>query len=405
MIRIAVIGGGAAGFFSAIHAAESGKNEVTIFERSTKLLQKVKVSGGGRCNVTHATFDIKQLCQSYPRGDKQLRSAFNRFTTSDTVKWFEDRKVKLKTEADGRMFPTTDDSQTIIDCLTREATRSKIQVETGSEVKNVIPSFAGGFELVLKDGRRLQFDKVIITTGGSQKEEDFMMIKAFGHEIVEPVPSLFTFNIPNDVLVELQGLSVDPVKIKIPEAKIEYSGPVLVTHWGLSGPAVLKLSSVGARKLAEKQYEFAVQVNWLNDKKEEALRQELFNIKAANPGKQIGNLLPFKLPSRLVEHLLSKSGINESKRWADVSKEEINKLAQHVLYDTYQVQGKTTFKEEFVTCGGVQLSEVDFKSMQSRKVKGLYFAGEVLDIDALTGGFNFQAAWTTGFIAGTAAGQ
>lgn len=403
-MKIVVIGGGAAGFFAAIHAASGGRNEVILLEKTGKLLQKVKVSGGGRCNVTNACFDMKQLCQNYPRGEKQLRSAFTKFTTSDTIKWFEDRKVKLKTEPDGRVFPVTDDSQTIIDVLTKEAAKNKVDIQMNTDVRSIIPSFHGGFELYLGDNKKIQCDKLIVATGGSQKPEDFEAVKGLGIEIIEPVPSLFTFNIPDDPIVELTGLSVDPVKVKIPDAKIEYSGPLLVTHWGLSGPAILKLSSFGARKLAERHYDFHIQINWLNEKKEEALRQELFNIKAANPAKQVGNLLPFKLPARLTKHLLDKSNIQEDRKWAEVSKEDINKLAQNVLYDTYHVLGKTTFKEEFVACGGVSLNEIDFKSMQSKKVKGLHFAGEVLDIDGLTGGFNFQAAWTTGFIAGTAAG-
>ena len=403
-MKIVVIGGGAAGFFAAIHAAAGGNNEVIILEKTPKLLQKVKVSGGGRCNVTHACFDIKQLCQNYPRGDKQMRSAFSRFMTTDTIKWFEDRKVKLKTETDGRMFPVSDDSQTIIDCLMKEANKLKILIETEKEVRDIIPSFHGGFEIFLKSNNKIECDKIIVATGGSSKYESFAWIKALGHEIIEPVPSLFTFNVPNDPVVELMGLSVSPAKIKIPDLKMECSGPILITHWGFSGPLVLKLSSLGARKFAEREYDFEIFINWLNDKKEEALRQELFNIKAANPNKQVGNLLPFKLPARLVKHILDKSNLAENKRWADVSKEEINLLAKNVLSDPYLVKGKTTFKEEFVTCGGVSLNEIDFKSMQSKKVKGLHFAGEVLDIDGLTGGFNFQAAWTTGYIAGTAAG-
>jgi len=403
-MKIVVIGGGAAGFFAAIHAAAGGKNEVILLEKTSKLLQKVKVSGGERCNVTNACFDIKQLCQNYPRGDKQLRSAFSKFNTTDTMKWFEDRKVKLKIEEDGRVFPVSDSSQTIIDCLVKEATTCKVSIETEMEVKDIIPSFHGGFDIFLKNGNKLFCDKIIVSTGGSPKEEGLTWLKSLGHEIVEPVPSLFTFNIPDNPIIDLMGLSVDPAKVRIPDAKLEYSGPVLITHWGLSGPAVLKLSSVGARKLADSDYNFTIQVNWLNEKKEDALRQELFNIKAANPTKQVGKLLPFKLPARLTKFLLEKSSIEEHKNWAEVSKEEINVLAKNILFDTYNVSGKTTFKEEFVTCGGVSLNDIDFKSMQSKKVKGLHFAGEVLDIDGLTGGFNFQAAWTTGFIAGTAAG-
>jgi len=404
-MKIVVIGGGAAGFFAAIHASKGGTNEVIIIEKSSNLLHKVKISGGGRCNVTNASFEIKLLCQNYPRGDKQLRSAFSKFNTTDTVKWFEERKVKLKTEIDGRIFPVSDDSKTIIDCLTKEAQKNKIIIETDTDVRDIIPSFHGGFELFLKNGSKFYCDRIIIASGGSVNEENYSWIKALGHEIVQPVPSLFTFNIPNDPITELTGISVDPAKVRIVDAKLEFSGPVLITHWGLSGPAILKLSSFGARKLAEANHTFQIQVNWLNDKKEEALRQELFNIKAANPTKQVGNLLPFKLPSRLVTFLLDKSCIEATKNWGEVSKEEINKLAQNVLFDTYQVTGKTAFKEEFVTCGGVSLNEIDFKSMQSKKLKGLYFAGEILDIDGLTGGFNFQAAWTTGFIAGNAAGS
>lgn len=400
-----MIGGGASGFFAAIHAAAGGRHGVLLLERSGKLLQKVKVSGGGRCNVTHSCFDVKQLCQSYPRGERQLRSAFSRFMTTDTIRWFESRRVRLKIEPDGRMFPVTDDAQTIIDCLMKEAEKCGVEIRTGCDTRSITPGFHGGFTLQLKDNTKITCDRLIIATGGSPKAEGFDWLKALGHEIVPPLPSLFTFNIPNDPVTQLMGIAVDPARVKVPAAKLEYSGPVLITHWGLSGPAVLKLSAFGARKLAEAGYDFDVQVSWLHDKKEEPLRQELFNIKAANPGKQVVNLLPFRLPARLTAHVLDRSGVLPEKRWADVSKEEINKLIRHLLYDPYHVKGKTTFKEEFVTCGGVSLDDVDFKTMQSKKVKGLYFAGEVLDIDGITGGFNFQAAWTTGFIAGTAAAE
>ncbi|MES2558525.1 MAG: NAD(P)/FAD-dependent oxidoreductase [Bacteroidota bacterium] len=402
--KVIVIGGGAAGFFSAITCAQASKDvEVTLFEKTGKLLSKVAVSGGGRCNVTHACFDNKILSGSYPRGEKQLKSAFSRFTTTDTIKWFEAHGVKLKTEADGRMFPQTDNSQTIIDCLTKEAKKAKVTVRTEVGVKDIRPRFDGGFMVELSTGEQLECDKIIVATGGSPKTEGFEWLRKLGHQIVEPVPSLFTFNIPNNQIVELQGIAVDPARVKIVDTKIEFSGPVLITHWGLSGPAVLKLSSFCARMLAEKEYDFKIQISWLNNKKEDALRQELFNIKAANPTKHIGNLLPVVLPKRLVEFLLQKCGINPDKRWADITKEEIQLLQEHFLYDTYHVQGKTTFKEEFVTCGGINLDDVDFKTMESKRCKGLHFAGEVLDIDGITGGFNFQAAWTTGFIAGTGA--
>jgi hypothetical protein len=403
-LKIVVIGGGAAGFFAAIQAASANKNaEVVLLEKTSKLLQKVRVSGGGRCNVTNACSDMKQLSASYPRGEKQLKSAFSRFTTTDTVNWFQDRKVKLKTEADGRMFPISDDSQTVIDCLEKEAKKLKIDIRLESEVKKIIPSYTGGFELALANGDRISCNKLIIASGGSPKSENMQWLKELGHEIIEPVPSLFTFNIPNEALNELTGISVNPTKVKIADTKFEFNGPVLITHWGLSGPAVLKLSSFAARYLAEKEYNFSVQLNWLNDKKDEACRNELMNVKAANPHKQVNNHFPFKLPARLLSHLFTKSGIDETSRWADVSKIDIQQLVKNLIYDTYEVKGKTTFKEEFVTCGGISLNDIEFKNMQSKRCKNLYFAGEILDIDGITGGFNFQAAWTTGFIAGNAA--
>ncbi len=403
-MKIVVIGGGAAGFFAAIQAASANKNaEVVLLEKTSKLLQKVRVSGGGRCNVTNACSDMKQLSAAYPRGEKQLKSAFSRFTTTDTVNWFQERKVKLKTEADGRIFPVSDDSQTIIDCLEKEAKKLKIDIRLESEVKKIIPSYTGGFELALANGDRISCSKLIVASGGSPKSENMQWIKELGHEIIEPVPSLFTFNIPNEALNELTGISVNPTKIKIADTKFEFNGPVLITHWGLSGPAVLKLSSFAARYLAEKEYNFSVQLNWLNDKKDEACRNELMNVKAANPHKQVNNHFPFKLPTRLLSHLFAKSGIDETSRWADVSKIDIQQLVQNLIYDTYEVKGKTTFKEEFVTCGGISLNDIEFKNMQSKRCKNLYFAGEILDIDGITGGFNFQAAWTTGFIAGNAA--
>jgi predicted Rossmann fold flavoprotein len=399
--KVIVIGGGAAGFFSAITCAQASKDvEVTLFEKTSKLLSKVAVSGGSRCNVTHACFENKVLASSYPRGEKQLKSAFSRFTTTDTVNWFESRGVKLKTEADGRMFPKTDKSETIIDCLMKEAKKAKVDIQTEVGVKEIKPRFDGGFTVELQSGEQMECDKIIIATGGSPKAEGFEWLKKLGHQVVEPVPSLFTFNIPNNPIIDLQGIAVDPAKIKIADSKLEFAGPVLITHWGLSGPAVLKLSAYGARLLADKEYDFKIQVSWLNNKREDALRQELFNIKAANPTKHVGNLLPVVLPKRLIEFILHKCGINPDKRWADVTKEEIQLMQEHFLYDTYHVQGKTTFKEEFVTCGGINLDDVDFKTMESKRCKGLHFAGEVLDIDGITGGFNFQAAWTTGFIAG-----
>ena len=404
-MKIIVIGGGAAGFFSAIHAASTNKDaEVVILEKTSKLLQKVKVSGGGRCNLAHSCFDLKQLSLAYPRGEKHLKSAFSKFMTTDTINWFESRKVKLKTESDGRMFPTSDNSETVINCLMSEAKKLKIEIELNKEVKRIEP-LDGGFKIHLADGEIIECQKTIITAGGGQKLENYSWIKSLGHEIIEPVPSLFTFNIPDSDVINLSGISVESARIRIPELKTELSGPVLITHWGLSGPVVLKLSSIAARLMTEINYDFTIQIGWINNKKEDACRTELMNIKAANPNKTVKNLFPFKLPVRLLDYLFLKSKIDQKKNWAEISKEQITTLTQNLLFDAYQVKGKTTFKEEFVTCGGVGLNDVDFKNMQSRKVKGLHFAGEVLDIDGFTGGFNFQAAWTTGFIAGTSAAK
>ena len=404
--KVVVAGGGAAGFFAAITCAQANKDaEVIILEKTNKLLSKVAVSGGGRCNVTHACFDLKQLSLSYPRGEKQLKSAFSRFMTTDTVKWFEERGVKLKTEEDGRMFPTTDNSETIIKCLLKEAKKLKIEIKEQTEVKQITPRFQGGFELKLGSGEKMECDKLIVACGGSPKIEGLNWIKELGHEIIEPVPSLFTFNIQDEELANLQGISVNPAKAKILDTKMEFSGPVLITHWGLSGPAILKLSSYGARILAEKDYDFQVQINWMNEKKEEVARLELMNLKAANPSKQINVLFPFILPKRLLHYLFEKTGINDKMKWGEISKEDVNRFVNNLLYDTYQVKGKTPFKEEFVTCGGIGLDDIDFKTMQSKRCKDIHFAGEILDIDGITGGFNFQAAWTTGYLAGLGAAK
>lgn len=403
-MKVVVIGGGAAGFFAAIHSANSNPSaNVFILEKTNKLLSKVKVSGGGRCNVTHACFDIKQLSQSYPRGEKQLKSAFSRFMTTDTVKWFESRGVKLKTEEDGRMFPITDDSQTIVDCLTKEAAKCKVQILTECGVKNVRSTFYGGFEITLDNGQVMEADKLIVATGGATSHDGINWLSHLGHSIEEPVPSLFTFNMPDNPIRDLTGISVDPVRVRILDSKYEFNGPLLITHWGMSGPAILKLSSFAARYLAEKEYNFTLQVSWLNEKKEDVARMELMNLKAANPSKSIHHFFPYILPKRLLDFLFIKAGYADKKIWSDVSKDDINKLINCLLYDNYEVVGKTTFKEEFVTCGGINLDDVNFKTMESKRIKNLYFAGEILDIDGITGGFNFQAAWTTGFIAGNAA--
>jgi predicted Rossmann fold flavoprotein len=404
-VKVAVIGGGAAGFFAAIHCAMANPEaKVVLIEKTSKLLSKVRISGGGRCNVTHACFEIKPLSASYPRGEKELKSVFNRFMTTDTINWFESRGVKLKAEEDGRMFPKTDDSQTIIDCLMKEAKKYKVDIITECDVQNIRPQFNGEFQLTTSIGM-MDANRVILATGGSPKASGLEWVKDLGHSIEEPVPSLFTFNVEDTVLHSLSGIAVNPAKVKIVDSRYEFNGPVLITHWGLSGPAILKLSSFAAKYLAEKEYNFSVQINWLNEKKEDVARLELMNLKAANPNKHIGNLFPYVLPKRLMKYLFDKAGIEESRNWAEISKDQVNKLIGNLIYDTYEVKSKTMYKEEFVTCGGVSLSDINFKTMESKRVKGLYIIGEMLDIDGITGGFNFQSAWSTGYIAGNAAAK
>lgn len=397
--RIAIIGGGAAGFFAAISAKEHSENaKVTIFEKTSKLLAKVKVSGGGRCNVTHACFEASRLSKFYPRGGKQLRKAFDQFYTQDTVDWFESRGVDLKTEADNRMFPTSDNSQTIIDCLMSEVRRLGVQIMTNRPVLG-LEKTDSTLTLTFK-GRQERFDKVIIATGGSPKEEGFKWLKNLGHDIVSPVPSLFTFNMPSESIKSLMGLSVPNASVRVQGTKLVQSGPLLITHWGMSGPAILKTSAWGARLLSDMGYQFKIHVNWLGELKEDGLRAQLQAVGHDFGKRMLRNKNPFQLPQRLWEYLLERAGLVHEKPWAEIGKKGANKLVNVLLNDEYSVSGKTTFKEEFVTCGGVSLSNVDFKTMESRQCEGLYFAGEVLDIDGVTGGFNFQAAWTTGFIAG-----
>ena len=398
-MKVAIIGGGAAGFFSAFSVKEHHPNsKVTIFEKSNKLLSKVKVSGGGRCNVTNACFSASKLSKSYPRGGKHLKKAFSVFQAKDTVEWFSKRGVELKAEEDGRMFPTTDNSQTIIDCFLKEAGQKNIKILEQSPIRKIVPENEG-YTLHL-EGTSEHFNKVIIATGGSPKMSGFYWLQQLGHSISSPLPSLFTFNIPGDQVKILMGLVVENATVRIQGTKLSYSGPVLITHWGMSGPAILKLSAWGARKLAENNYKFNIQINWLSIKSDEAANEiidkELLKIRK----KKIINACPFELPNRMWKFLLEKVEINPDSVWLDLSKKNRNKLLNILLNDIYEVKGKTTFKEEFVTCGGIKLSDVSMTSMESRVCKNLYFAGEVLDIDGITGGFNFQGAWTTGYIAG-----
>jgi predicted Rossmann fold flavoprotein len=398
-MKVAIVGGGAAGFFAAFSVKEHHpESQVTIFEKSDKLLSKVKISGGGRCNVTHACFQVSQLSKFYPRGAKQLKRAFSIFQPKDTVAWFAARGIELKTESDGRMFPVTDDSQTIIDCFLHEAQIKKIQIVKQARVNELHPE-KSGFTLVFNESKQ-HFDKVIIASGGSPKTRGFEWLKNIGHAIINPIPSLFTFNMPEEHVKELMGLVVENATARIQGTKLQYTGPILITHWGMSGPAILKLSAWGARLLYDYNYKFNVQMNWLSVKSENEVHDMINAQMDRIRKKKIANANPFGLPNRMWLFLLEKVQINSDTPWMELSKKNRNKLVNVLLNDVYAVSGKTTFKEEFVTCGGISLLDVDMKSMQSRICRDLYFAGEVLDIDGITGGFNFQAAWTTGYIAG-----
>jgi predicted Rossmann fold flavoprotein len=394
-----VIGGGAAGMFNAINVATLFPDKkVLVIEKSNKLLAKVKISGGGRCNVTHACFDPKELIRYYPRGARELLSVFSRFSPLETAMWFAERGVKLKTEEDGRMFPITDSSQTIIDCLLKEADKNNINIWQSCEVKNIAPQ-EKGFVLQLTDGQELSCLKLMIATGGHPKLEQYKWIEKLGHTIIPPVPSLFTFNLIKNPITELMGVSVKKARVKLLPLKLEEEGPLLITHWGFSGPVILKLSAFAARELHALDYKYEVQINWLPQFNELELKNYFENQRLNFGNHKLINRQGFEFPSRLWSFLLYKSGINEDKRWADVSNKEINKLIETILRDRYAANGKTTFKEEFVTCGGVNLKEIDFKTMQSKLVNDLYFAGEILNIDGVTGGFNFQAAWATAYVA------
>lgn len=404
--QLIVIGGGAAGFFCAVNAARLNPGlQVTILEKTNKLLSKVKVSGGGRCNVTHACFDIAAMSKQYPRGLHFVKKAFHLFFTTDTIQWFEERGVKLKAEADGRMFPVTDSSQTIIDCLMKEANRYSVNIQMNAEVRS-LKSEEGKFKIVLSDLRHLTSDFVCIASGGYPKSSMFEWIRELGHTIEDPVPSLFTFNLPAGQagmpvhpITKLMGVSVEKAKVKIIHPKLEQEGPLLITHWGLSGPVVLRLSAWGARELAECNWQFKIMVNWLPVFNEQSLKDRFQQLRFDLASQKISSRNPFDLPQRLWVFLLESIGINKEIRWADLPAKDQNKLIQSLCASEFEIKGKTTFKEEFVTAGGVRLSEVDATTMMSKKAPQLFFAGEILDVDGITGGFNFQHAWTSGFVA------
>jgi hypothetical protein len=397
-----VAGGGAAGFFCAVNAGRIHPGlKVILLEKSSKLLSKVKVSGGGRCNLTHACFDRKELVNNYPRGRQFVKKAFYKFFTEDTILWFTERGVSLKTEADGRMFPDTDSSQTVIDCLLREAKRYGVEIHLRKEMSH-IEKVDDQFHLMSTDGERYSSDYLCIATGGFSKLQNLDWLKKLGHSVEEPVPSLFTFNLPDNLITRLMGITLGKARVRIRETSLSESGPLLITHWGFSGPVVLRLSAWGARELAELNYQFSIAVDWVTEIEEQRLRDHLIESRHSRTGQKITVRNEFDLPGRLWEYLVEMAGISRDLHWQDLSNKLLNVLVQHLKGSIFEVKGKTTFKEEFVTAGGIRLSEIDPQTMQSRICPGLFFAGEVMDVDGITGGFNFQHAWTSGYIAASA---
>lgn len=393
-----VVGGGAAGFFCAVNAARLHPGlQVALLEKTSKLLSKVKVSGGGRCNVTHACYDIVEMSKRYPRGSNFVKKTFHQFFTTDTIEWFEERGVKLKTEKDGRMFPVTDSSQSIINCLLQEADKYNVRIQISTEVKQISRREIK-WELETSAGERLSADYVCIACGGYTRAAQFEWLQALGHSIEIPVPSLFTFNMPGNPVTALMGVSVEETKVRIASTKLESTGPLLITHWGMSGPAILKLSAWGARELQRADYTFTAIVNWLPAFTEHELREKFQQLRYDLASQKIVNRNPFGLPQRLWEFMLTQAQVKPDTRWADLPVKEQNILIRDISAGPFSVRSKTTFKEEFVTAGGIRLQEIDHHTMMSRKQPGLYFAGEIIDVDAVTGGFNFQHAWTSGYI-------
>lgn len=357
----------------------------------------MKISGGGRCNVTNACIDPILLSKNYPRGEKKLKSLYKEFGSKETQAWFKSKGIKLKTEADGRIFPKSDSSQSIIDCLLKECQKHNIRIIKSAEVFSIEKNETKF--TVKSENKDYTCDKILVASGGKNKDEAYKFLKPTGHEIISPVPSLFTFNLSDKSITKLMGISVPEVSVKIAGTKLKQNGPILITHWGLSGPVILKLSAWGARELNGKDYQYTVLVNWLNDINEQKAIDIIQELISEHPNQKVINNSPFDLPKRLWEFLVDKSEIKVHQKWSDIQGKKLNKLIRNLTCDEYNASGKTTFKEEFVTCGGIQLSDIDFSTMESRICKGLYFAGEVVDIDGITGGFNFQAAWTTGYLA------
>lgn len=399
--KIAIIGAGAAGCFAAANIPPAANREVVVFEKQGKVLQKVKVSGGGRCNTTHHLFDMQELADCYPRGKQLVRKAFYEFGPADTIAWFAERGVVLKAEADGRMFPITDSSQTIIDCIWQEMMRRGVVVRYQKSVVGIVPA-VDGFAISFSDCSVYRANKVLVACGGFPKPEQYAWLSALGHTVLSPVPSLFTFNLQKHPITQLMGVSVPEVSVRIAGTKISEFGPLLITHWGLSGPAILRASAWGARELSERNYHFHAQVNWLGNMNDEDLREQLTAMRRDHGKQSAFQKNPFSLPRRLWEYLLEQSKIAADTRWGELPAAAQRMLIENLLRSQFEVQGKTTFKEEFVTCGGIALAEINAKTMESKLVPNLYFAGEVLDVDGITGGFNFQHAWASGYLAAQA---
>ena len=400
-VNVAIVGGGASGFFAAIIAKSKNPNaNVTIFEKNQKALAKVMITGGGRCNLTNTFEDISDLKHAYPRGYKLMKRLFKQFDYHEVYKWFEDNGVPLVTQEDLCVFPKSQEASSIVNCLVNKARRLGVNVMTGYKLEKTIQTEDGRFMLYFKNGQTQIFDRVAITTGGSHNINDLNHLRELGHEIETPIPSLFTFNIADKKVLALMGTVVNPVMTSISSTKFRSQGPLLVTHWGLSGPAILKLSSHAARYLHENNYNVDISVNWTNVANHSEIEEYIKNIVNENPNKQLASLRPYDMPSRLWTYIIDKLCISREKKWAELGKSGINRIIEALTNDIYHVSGKGVYRDEFVTCGGVSLSNIDYHTLESKICPHLFFAGEVLDIDAITGGFNLQAAWTTGYIVG-----
>lgn len=402
MKKIAIIGGGAGGIFTAANLGKmvAGKAEVVVFEKSGKLLTKVRVSGGGRCNVTHACFETREFVKNYPRGSKELKSPLSRFQAGDTMGWFEERGVSLKIEDDNRVFPVSDNSQTIIDCLKGELEKYNVQVRYNQKLNDIKKLFEG-YQLQFDSGGTFNCDYLVIATGGGNAMYHYLNLSELNHEIIPPVPSLFTFKVNDPKLHDLMGQVAPYALTRIPGIKAEELGPLLITHWGFSGPAILKLSAWGAVELEQLQYRFKVMINWIGEKNEELVRQELMELKQQHPNKTLLNGIDFPLSKKLKAYIIEKSEVDGQMKLGELPKKAMNKFINTLLNDVYEVDGQTKFKEEFVTAGGVSRKELNFQTMESKLNKNVYFVGEVVDVDGITGGFNFQNAWSSAFSAAT----